>query len=140
MEYIITDTNGLITAHRCGANVPLGAILCPNGFAGTVGDNVKDFVKDFSAYTAKAIVQKQSHIQQQEAELPKIDDVNTSCNPFQDDPILAERFELEGYLNSTDWYFTRFAETGKAIPQDVSQKRAEYRARLSDLKEKNTDI
>lgn len=31
------------------------------------------------------------------------------------------------YLAETDWYVTRFAETGEAIPQDVLDKRAEAR-------------
>lgn len=31
------------------------------------------------------------------------------------------------YLRSTDWYVTRLAETGKAIPEDVLASRAEAR-------------
>lgn len=27
------------------------------------------------------------------------------------------------YLNSTDWYVVRFAETGREVPEDVLQKR-----------------
>lgn len=34
------------------------------------------------------------------------------------------------YLAGTDWYVARFAETGEAIPQEVSQARAEARAAL----------
>lgn len=34
------------------------------------------------------------------------------------------------YLTSTDWYVTRFAESGKAIPDDVKQKRDEARASI----------
>ena len=32
------------------------------------------------------------------------------------------------YLNNTDWYVTRFTETGKEIPEEVKTKRAEARA------------
>jgi len=34
------------------------------------------------------------------------------------------------YLSSTDWYVTRFTETGKAIPQEVSAKRSKARMLL----------
>lgn len=37
--------------------------------------------------------------------------------------------EAKSYLDSTDWYITRFAETGIEIPQEVKTKRLE--ARLS---------
>lgn len=41
---------------------------------------------------------------------------------------------MEQYLASTDWYAVRFAETGVAIPADVATKRAEARARISELR------
>ncbi len=61
--------------------------------------------------------------------------VDTSCTievvdltPEQ----LAEQAKAEArqYLASTDWYVTRFAETGVAVPEDVTAKRAEARAML----------
>jgi len=36
------------------------------------------------------------------------------------------------YLSSTDWYVTRFAETGVEVPADVATKRAEARAAVVD--------
>lgn len=39
--------------------------------------------------------------------------------------------EALAYLNSTDWYVARKQETGKEIPQDVLDKRAEARVTLS---------
>ena len=36
MEYIIVE-NGIITAHRCGAQKPVNAIAVPDGFTGYVG-------------------------------------------------------------------------------------------------------
>ena len=38
--------------------------------------------------------------------------------------------EARQYLASTDWYITRFAETGVVVPEDVTAKRAEARAML----------
>ena len=40
------------------------------------------------------------------------------------------RAEARQYLLSTDWYITRFAETGVAVPEGVTAKRAEARAML----------
>ena len=34
------------------------------------------------------------------------------------------------YLNSTDWYVTRFTETGVAVPTDVTAERARCRTLL----------
>ena len=47
---------------------------------------------------------------------------------------LAEIASLTAYLTSTDWYATRMAETGKAIPEDVITKRQAARDRISVLK------
>ena len=49
---------------------------------------------------------------------------------------LTEVAELEGYLKSTDWYATRLAETGKAIPDEVITKRNAARERISELRVK----
>lgn len=38
--------------------------------------------------------------------------------------------EVRAYLDSTDWYVTRFAETGVAIPADIALKRSEARASI----------
>jgi len=36
------------------------------------------------------------------------------------------------YLSSTDWYVTRQAETGKAIPEDILNKRQEAREAIDE--------
>ena len=41
---------------------------------------------------------------------------------------------VQAYLNQTDWYAIRFAETGVEIPEDVKTKRAEARAEISRLR------
>ena len=43
------------------------------------------------------------------------------------DPQIAINAEALAYLNSTDWYVTRFAETGVAIPQDILDARQKAR-------------
>lgn len=42
--------------------------------------------------------------------------------------------ELGTYLTSTDWYATRMAETGKAIPEEIIGKRKAARDRISALR------
>jgi hypothetical protein len=39
--------------------------------------------------------------------------------------------EARVYLHLTDWYVTRLTETGKAIPEDVVQKRKEAREKIT---------
>jgi hypothetical protein len=41
---------------------------------------------------------------------------------------------LQEYLAETDWYVTRFTETGVPIPSDVSDARAQARERISTLR------
>jgi len=46
----------------------------------------------------------------------------------------AEIATLSTYLASTDWYTTRLAETGKAIPEEILTARQAARDRISELK------
>tara|TARA_B100000575_G_C22698991_1_gene422890 strand:- start:49 stop:339 length:291 start_codon:yes stop_codon:yes gene_type:complete len=41
--------------------------------------------------------------------------------------VLVKAAQAKRYLNETDWYAHRKAETGKAIPDDVLEKRAQAR-------------
>lgn len=43
--------------------------------------------------------------------------------------------ELQAFLDSTDWYVARFAETGVEIPEDIRQQRQEAREEISRLRE-----
>ena len=43
--------------------------------------------------------------------------------------------ELENYLNSTDWYAVRYAETGVEIPEDIKTARQAARDEISALRE-----
>lgn len=40
----------------------------------------------------------------------------------------------QGYLQATDWYVARYAETGVEIPEEVKVKRAEARSEISRLR------
>lgn len=42
--------------------------------------------------------------------------------------------ELQRYLKDTDWYTTRFAETGVEIPAEIKLKRQEARDEISELR------
>ena len=44
------------------------------------------------------------------------------------------------FLSQTDWYVTRKIETGKKIPEDISEKRKEARDEISKLVEENEDL
>lgn len=57
---------------------------------------------------------------------------NTPEPEFTDDELVQQEqnkinAEALSYLVLTDWYVTRFAETGVAIPDDVKSKRQEAR-------------
>ena len=43
----------------------------------------------------------------------------------------AARFNAKQYLQETDWYVVRYAETGEEVPAEITQKRAEARATAS---------
>jgi len=46
----------------------------------------------------------------------------------------AEIATLSTYLTSTDWYATRLAETGKAIPDEILTARQAARDKISALR------
>lgn len=48
--------------------------------------------------------------------------------------LLEQLTDYQRLLSSTDWYVSRFIETGKAIPEDIKLKRAEAREIISNLK------
>ncbi len=48
----------------------------------------------------------------------------------QPDPQIAINEEARAYLNSTDWYVVRFAETGVPIPQEILDARQAARSAI----------
>ncbi len=45
--------------------------------------------------------------------------------------------ELEYYLSSTDWYCSRFVDTGEEIPAEIKKARQDAREKISKLKVQN---
>ncbi len=54
---------------------------------------------------------------------------------FENQEKLQEINSLKEYLKDTDFYYTRLAETGEAIPVDVVEKRLETRAKIRELED-----
>lgn len=52
----------------------------------------------------------------------------------QDEINLKRIAELQGYLNATDWYAVRFAETGAEIPEEIKAARQSAREEISRLR------
>lgn len=49
--------------------------------------------------------------------------------------FLEEKIEyMESFLTETDWYVSRYSETGKEIPSDVLEKRISYRDKISEYR------
>jgi hypothetical protein len=58
----------------------------------------------------------------------------TANPPTAEIPLTAQEIinmDSLAYLSGTDWYVTRFAETGVAIPADVTTARANARAAIA---------
>lgn len=54
--------------------------------------------------------------------------------PQEAEKAVGKIDELQKYLDDTDWYATRLAETGEGIPEDVKTKRQEARDKISELR------
>ena len=57
-----------------------------------------------------------------------------SSKQSTDDTILYKIIELQTYLKNTDWYCSRFVDTGVPIPDDVKSKRQQDRVEIEKLK------
>ena len=75
----------------------------------------------------------------QNAEISRLDVVNGEVVEYVPPPPTPEQLqaqtnaEARSYLASTDWYVVRFAETGVAIPADISAARQAARESIIDL-------
>lgn len=54
--------------------------------------------------------------------------------PTEEELNEREINELQSYLIATDWYAIRFADTGAPIPEEIKQRRANARLRISELR------
>ena len=66
---------------------------------------------------------------------PLASGITKEAVPFTDEEIAANtQIELNetsrAYLDSTDWYITRHAETAVAVPEEITTARAEARAAI----------
>ena len=137
-----------------------GSIQVPSDFAGRVGQNVGEFrddwsLKPISERVADGYVQVprgyklegESFVALNQAEryeqgidpIPEgYELVNGELSLIMTPEIIKaqEIGTLETYLSGTDWYVTRFAETGKAIPEDILAQRSAARERISELRVK----
>ena len=48
------------------------------------------------------------------------------------DPQIAINARSRKYLNDTDWYVIRFAETGEPVPEEITAARAEARLAIKE--------
>lgn len=78
---------------------------------------------------------KWSEVQAWLAEHPEyviVDD--TPPAPAPEELVQRELVAQMSYLASTDWYVTRFAETGVVVPDEIKAARAAARARIDELR------
>jgi hypothetical protein len=81
--------------------------------------NVQELQRDDNGSTV-------TYYKYNQIELPE----NTTDEDVQVALIVVAKAEAQTYLNSTDWYYARLAETGQAVPEDVVTKRIEARELL----------
>ena len=55
--------------------------------------------------------------------------------------IRVQNLKLEQYqeLSSTDWYYTRYIETGQEVPLEIKQQRQEIRDKYNNLIQQMTN-
>ena len=73
-------------------------------------------------------------------EHPKVVQAEPVYEPTEKELLEQELSSLQGYLSSTDWYAIRQADSGEPMPEDVKQKRAEARVRISEIRERIADM
>ena len=62
-----------------------------------------------------------------EISLEEVDSINKAKEDEYKNSIEFKLLEASQYLNSTDYYYPRFLETGEPVPEDVVIKRTEAR-------------
>lgn len=61
--------------------------------------------------------------------------VETPPEPTEEERNALRIAELQNYLNATDWYAVRFAETGVEIPAEIKAERQSAREEISRLRD-----
>ena len=68
----------------------------------------------------------------EDSDIPDDEKIVLTEEQIEESLKAVKRQEALEYLNSTDWYAARKAETGKEIPTDIKQKRAQARIDAED--------
>ena len=66
-------------------------------------------------------------------DMPKLEREEPTAEEIANNLVASENYLARKYLAETDWYVTRKAETGKAIPDDIATKRQEARDKVKDI-------
>ena len=77
-----------------------------------------------------SVVQEGDTVEDYEAPTERLE---PTAEEISNNLVAMENYEARKYLTETDWYVTRKAETGKAIPDDVLTKREEARAKVKSI-------
>ena len=63
-------------------------------------------------------------------DMPVLERTEPTAEEIANNVVAGDNYQARQYLAETDWYVTRKAETGKAIPDDILTKREEARAKV----------
>ena len=66
-------------------------------------------------------------------DMPKLERQEPTAEEIANNQINIQNYQARKYLADTDWYVTRKAETGKAIPDDILTKRQEAREKMKEI-------
>jgi hypothetical protein len=68
----------------------------------------------------------------EDSDVPANEKIILTAEQIAEGESIRKKISAIQYLKETDWYATRKAETGKAIPDDILTKRAQARLDASD--------
>lgn len=66
-------------------------------------------------------------------DMPVLERQEPTAEEISNNLVASQNYDARKYLAETDWYVTRKAETGKAIPDDIATKRQEARERVREI-------
>ena len=66
-------------------------------------------------------------------DMPVLERQEPTAEEIANNLVASENYAARKYLAETDWYVTRKAETGKAIPDDILTKRQEAREKVKEI-------
>ena len=93
-------------------NTEFKEVIYPNGSVGYEAVNIEE-------------------LNQLGAEAQSLPPIEFTAEQIAEAMLTQQKNQARDYLNSTDWYAARLAETGQPIPADVLEQRQASRAILS---------